>query len=64
VKSWVLFLLIAAAALLVGCGPEATPDSAETVKEIQAQNRPEDAPVPEELRARGGNTPARGSGVK
>jgi type IV pilus biogenesis protein CpaD/CtpE len=63
-KPWLLVLLVAASALMAGCAQEATPDSSETVKEIQAQNRAQDPPVPESLRSRGGNTPARGGGVK
>lgn len=64
-KGWIVAALASGTfALLWGCNQEGAQNPEETVKEIQSQNRPQDAPVPEELRARGGNTPARGKGVK
>ena len=64
-KGWIMAALAAGTlAFLCGCNQEGAQDPEETVKEIQSQNRPQDAPVPEELRARGGNTPARGKGVR
>lgn len=60
-KTLIALCLISASLVLAGCGPEATPDSADTVKEIQQNNQPNAPEVPDHLKARG-KSPDRGSG--
>ncbi len=55
--------LLTASFVLAGCGPEATPDSGETVKEIQNNNQPNAPEVPDHLKQRG-MSPDRGGGPK